>query len=38
VKTTLIVFLPPGFDELLGFVEVGEPVSIQTNGPEGSIE
>jgi hypothetical protein len=38
VRTTLIVFLSPGFDEPFGFVEIGEPVSIQALGSEGPIE
>jgi hypothetical protein len=38
VRTTLIVFLPPCFDQPLRLGQRPEPVSIQALGSEGSVE
>ena len=38
VRTTLIVFLPPAFDQHLGLPHISEPVRVQALGSEGTVE
>src|SRR5271155_5131522 len=38
VRTTLSVFLPPGFDQVFCFVHVSEPVCVQALPAKGSVE
>lgn len=38
VRTALIVFPPPAFDDLLGLVQGHEPVHVQTLGAKGAVE
>lgn len=38
MRTTLIVFLLPGFDQLLSLLHVHEPVDVQAFRPERPIE
>src|ERR1019366_2315551 len=38
VRTTLIVFLSPVFDDPLCFIEIVEPVGIQALGAESPVE